>query len=122
EILDIGRVAPGTIVVDDSAPHAFRSDEAMRRFEERGDILVNEGGLLRAPEPLPIRAYVPDELEPWLRAGLMQLVAQSDPRLITGCILSGLLSARFAHLTPTIGLVGRRAALDHYETLDSLGF
>ena len=47
-ILDIGRVAPGTIVVDDSAPHAFRSDEAMRRFAERGDILVNEGGLLRA--------------------------------------------------------------------------
>src|SRR5262249_37421211 len=75
---------------------------------------------LLAPEPLPIRAYVPDGLEPWLRAGLVQLVAQSDPRLITGCVLSGLLSARFAHLTPTIGLVDRRTALDHYETLTAL--
>ena len=50
------------------------------------------------------------------------LVAQADPRLITGCVLSGLLSARFAHLTPTIGLVDRRTALDHYETLEALGF
>lgn len=122
EILDIMRVAPGSIVVDDSAPHAFRSDEAFRRIEEQGDILVTEGGLLLAPEPLPILASVPDELEPWLRAGLLQLVAQSDSRLITGCVLSGLLSARFAHLTPTIGLVDRRSALNHYETLDALGF
>jgi hypothetical protein len=109
-------------VVDDSAPHAFRSDEALRRFHDQGDILVTEGGLLLAPDPLPIRAYVPDELGPWLRAGLARLVAQSDPLLITGCVLSGLLSARFAHLTPTIGLVDRRAALDHYQTLNELGF
>jgi amino acid adenylation domain-containing protein len=122
EILNIDRVAPGTIVVDDSAPHAFRSDEALRRFQDQGDILVTEGGLLLAPEPLPIRAYVPDELEPWLQAGLARLVAQSDPLLITGCVLSGLLSARFAHLTPTIGLVDPRAALDHYQTLNELGF
>jgi amino acid adenylation domain-containing protein len=122
EILDIDRVAPGTIVVDDSAPHVFRADDAFRRLRERGDILVTEGGLLLAPEPLPIRAYVPDDFEPWLRAGLVRLVAQSDPRLITGCVFSGLLSARFAHLAPTIGLVDRQAALDHYEALDSLGF
>jgi amino acid adenylation domain-containing protein len=122
EVLDIGRVAPGAIVVDDSAPHAFSSDEALRRFAERGDILVTEGGTLFSPEPLPVRAYVPDELEPWLRAGLTQLVARSDPHLITGCVLSGLLSARFAHLVPTIGLIDRRTALDHYETLDALGF
>jgi hypothetical protein len=122
EILDIRRLAPGTIVVDDSAPHAFRSDEAERRLRERGDILVAEGGLLLSPDPMPIRAYVPDELEPWLRAGLVHLVAQADPRLITGCVFSGLLSARFAHLTPTIGLVDRRTALDHYEALDAMGF
>ena len=62
EVLDIGRLAPGTIVVDDSAPHAFASDAAMRRLRERADILVTEGGVLLAPEPLPLRAYVPDEL------------------------------------------------------------
>jgi amino acid adenylation domain-containing protein len=122
EVLDIGRVAPGAIVVDDSAPHAFSADDAFRRFAERGDVLVTEGGVLLAPAPLPLRAYVPDELEHWLRAGLTRLVADTDPRLITGCVLSGLLSSRFPQLVPTIGLVDRRTALDHYETLDALGF
>jgi hypothetical protein len=122
EVLDIARVAPGTIVVDDSAPHAFSSVHALRRFLEQGDILVTEGGVLLAPEPLPLRAYVPDELESWLKAGLTRLVAQTDPRLITGCVLSGLLSARYDHLVPTIGLVDRRTALDHYRMLDALGF
>jgi amino acid adenylation domain-containing protein len=122
EILDIERVAPGTIVVDDSAPHAFEVDQALRRFHTRGDILVTEGGVLLAPEPLPLLVYVPDELEPWLKAGLVSLVAQTNPWNITGCVLSGLLSARFSHLAPTIGLIDRRTALDHYETLDALGF
>jgi amino acid adenylation domain-containing protein len=122
DILDIDRLAPGTIVVDDSAPHAFQPEAALRRIHERSDILVTEGGVLLAPEPLPFRVYVPDELEPWLKAGLVRLVARSNPRYITGCVLSGLLSAKIAHLPPTIGLIGRRTALDHYETLDALGF
>ena len=109
-------------MVDDSAPHAFHPEEAIRRFRERRDILVTEGGVLLAPEPLPLRVYVPDELEPWLKAGLVSLVARSNPRYITGCVLSGLLSARFAHLAPTIGLIDRRTALDHYEKLEALGF
>src|SRR5262249_21363471 len=107
EILDIDRVAPGTIVVDDSAPHAFPPEAALGGSKERGDILVTGGGGLSAPEPLPLRVYVPDELEPWLKAGLISLVARSNPWYITGCVLSGLLSAKFAHLAPTIGLIDR---------------
>jgi amino acid adenylation domain-containing protein len=122
EILDIRRVAPGTIVVDDSAPHAFRSEDALRRFQERRDILVTEGGVLRAPEPLPLLVYAPDELEPWLRDGLVLLISQNNPWHITGCVLSGLLSAKFAHLAPTIGLIDPQTARDHYEMLESLRF
>jgi amino acid adenylation domain-containing protein len=122
DILDIDRVAPGSIVVDDSAPHAFNSEAAIRRFRQRGDILVTEGGVLLAPEPLPLRVYVPDGLAPWLKAGLISLIAQSNPWDITGCVLSGLLSARFGHLAPTIGLIEPQTALDHYETLGTLGF
>ncbi|HEX3450177.1 MAG TPA: phosphopantetheine-binding protein, partial [Isosphaeraceae bacterium] len=121
-ILDIDRVAAGSIVVDDSAPHAFDSEKALGRFHKRGDILVTEGGVLLAPEPLPLRVFVPDELEPWLKAGLVSLIARSNPWNITGCVLSGLLSARFANLAPTIGLIDRQTALDHYKTLDALGF
>ncbi len=122
DILDVDRLRPGTIVVDDSAPHAFRSDHALRRLDDRADVLFNEGGMLLAPEPFPITAYVPDDIEPWLRAGLTQLVAGYNPRIITGCVLSGLLSARFPHLTPTVGLVDRQSTLDHYRVLEELGF
>ncbi len=124
DILDINRVAPGTIVVDDSAPHVFRAEEALRRFHEKGDILVTEGGVLSAPDsfPDPLRIHVPAGLDPWLKAGLVALVARSNPRYITGCVLSGLLSSRFSHLTPTLGLIDPRAALEHYNTLVTLGF
>jgi hypothetical protein len=122
EILDIDRVAPGTIVVDDSAPHAFRSDAALRRSHERGDILVTEGGVLSAPGTLPLLVHVPGGLEPWLRNGLVSLMARTPPRYITGCVLSGVLSARYAHLTPTVGLIDGRTALLHYEMLDELGY
>jgi hypothetical protein len=122
EILDIERLAPGTIVVDDSAPHLFHAGRALRRFRERGDILVAEGGVLAAPEVLPLQVGVPEGLEPWLQAALVALVARSAPREITGCVLSGLLSARFAQLVPTVGLIDRQTALDHYETLGAIGF
>jgi amino acid adenylation domain-containing protein len=121
DILDIGRVAPGTIVVDDSAPHAFRTDEALRRFQQRGDILVTEGGVLAAPMDLPLLAHVPAVLEPWLKVAFVSLLARSQPRYITGCVLSGLLSARYDELPPTVGWIDRRTALAHYETLTSLG-
>ena len=122
EILDIDLLAPGTIVVDDSAPHLFNTESALRRFHERRDILITEGGVLAAPGPLPLRVNAPEGLEPWLKAGLVSLVARSQPREITGCVLSGLLSARFPHLEPTIGMIDRQTAVDHYETLSALGF
>ncbi|MBV8612056.1 MAG: hypothetical protein JO034_32025, partial [Singulisphaera sp.] len=122
DLLDVERLAPGTILVDDSAPHVFRPDAALRRFRERGDILATEGGVLSAPEPLTHLVHVPAGLEPWMRAEVMSHLARSRPRLITGCVLSGLLSARFEHLPPTLGLIDRATALEHYRALDELGF
>jgi hypothetical protein len=122
DILDIDRVRPGSIVVDDSAPHAFDSERALGRFRERGDILVTEGGVLLAPEPLPLRVFVPEGLEPWLESGLVSFIARSNPWHITGCVLSGLLSAKFAQLAPTVGLIDLQIALDHYAKLIALGF
>jgi amino acid adenylation domain-containing protein len=122
EILDIDRLTPGTIVVDDSAPHLFHAGRALQRFHERRDILVAEGGVLAAPAVLPLVVGVPEGLEPWLQAALVSLVARSAPHEITGCVLSGLLSARFPQLAPTVGLIDRQTALDHYEVLGAIRF
>ncbi len=78
--------------------------------------------MLAAPEPLPQIVHVPAGLEPWMRSEAMALLARSQPRLITGCVLSGLLSARYDHLPPTLGLIDRATALKHVEALDALGF
>src|SRR5262249_17446327 len=90
DILDVDRLAPGTLVVDDSSPHCFRLDRAVRRLREQGDLLFTEGGLLRAPQPLRQVLYVPADLE---RVVPAEVLANYDPHHITGCVLSGLLSA-----------------------------
>jgi acyl carrier protein len=63
DILDVDRLAPGTLLVDDSSPPCFRVDRAVRRLRERQDVLFTEGGLLRAPHPLRQVLYVPADLE-----------------------------------------------------------
>ena len=123
DILDIDRLLPGALVVDDSAPHCFRPDKAFRRLRDRGDILFTEGGTLAAPTPLHHTVFLPPAIE---------LVAHSvprdvlpivtDPMQITGCVVSSLLSTRFPELPPTIGLVDAATAVAHYEKLTSLGF
>jgi hypothetical protein len=119
DILDVDRLAPGTLVVDDSSPHCFRLDQAVRRLREQHDILFTEGGLLRAPEPLRQVLYVPADLE---RVVPADVLANYDPRHITGCVLSGLLSAQRADLPPTVGLAGLPACLAHYRAVTGLGF
>ncbi|MEG3936535.1 non-ribosomal peptide synthetase, partial [Microcoleus sp. T3_B1] len=52
DILDIDRLKPGTLIVDDSGPHCFSPEQAIDRFEKHKDILFTEGGALHAPDPI----------------------------------------------------------------------
>jgi acyl carrier protein len=122
DILDVDRLRPGTLVVDDSAPHCFRVDRALRRLRERNDVLFTEGGMLCAPSPLERMLYVPADLEKVMPTLPAELFANYDPRHITGCVLSSLLSARDEALPPSLGLVGPTTCLDHYRALERLGF
>jgi hypothetical protein len=122
DILDVEQLRPGTLLVDDSSPHCFRVDRAVRRLRERQDILFTEGDTLRSPHPLKQVLYVPADIERVLPAIPAEVIGNYDPHNITGCVLSSLLSARRADLPPTIGLVGTRACLDHFQTLEQLGF
>jgi amino acid adenylation domain-containing protein/thioester reductase-like protein len=123
DILDVDRVRPGTLIVDDSAPHCFRPDKALRRLRDRGDILFTEGGTLAAPAPIRQTVYLPEALELVARAvprDVLPIV--SDPTQITGCIISSLLATRFEQLPATVGLIDAPAAVAHYEKLTELGF
>jgi hypothetical protein len=122
DILDVDRLAPGTLLVDDSNPHCFRLDRAIRRLRERQDLLFTEGGMLRAATPLGHVIYIPEELEQTARDLPADLFANYDPHHVMGCVLSGLLSARRPDLPPTVGLAVLRACQAHYEAVTSLGF
>ncbi len=121
-ILDVDRLQPGTLLVDDSAPHCFDPALATARFEERGDILFTEGGVLRSPAPIGAAKYLPQVAEAHMDAAALERFAQHDPWHIMGCVFSGLLSTRYPDLTPTVGMIDPRAASLHYSRLDQLGF
>lgn len=123
DILDIKLLKPGTLIVDDSGPHCFSSEQAIKRFEEHKDILFTEGGVLQATHPIKTVLYLPE----WIKNNLTEDLWESDfkptnPHNITGCVLSSLLSSRFDDMKPTVGLVDVETCVQHYQGLERLGF
>lgn len=123
DILDIKRLKPGTLIVDDSGPHCFSPEQAIKRFEEYKDILFTEGGVLQASHPIKTVLYLPE----WIKNNLTENLWESDfkptnPHNITGCVLSSLLSSRFEDMEPTVGLVDVETCVQHYQGLERLGF
>ena len=122
EVVDIWRLPSGCLVVDDSAPHCFSIEQALRRIEQRGDILVTEGGELSTPWNLSELCYLPYASE--AIGGLMQseeLFALRDkPNDIMGCLLSAALSHGLAVPT-TLGHVDMSVSLQHFEALRKCG-
>lgn len=122
-VIDVAKLAPGTLIVDDSAPHCLRGPAALARFRETNDILCTEGGFVRSRKPMPRVAHVPPSIAPGLPAELPQLLfSMLNPHDITGCVLSALLSATRADLPPTVGLVEAEEARQHWNALNELGF
>lgn len=122
DILDIRRLQPGTLIVDDSGPHCFSTREAILRFEEQQDLLFTEGGVLKSPFSISELRYLPHGIENFASPDQIHAFLQHRPDHITGCILSSLLSARFDHLKPTVGAVTVQESLRHYDLLTQTGF
>jgi hypothetical protein len=117
DVLDIAQVQSGTLIVDDSSPRCFASEAALQRLHTHGDILFTEGGVLKSPDPIQQTGYLP---EAW--GDTLIGYARRDVHDVTGCILSGLLAARFDNLIPTVGPVTVVESVQHYYKLRALGF
>jgi amino acid adenylation domain-containing protein len=125
DVLDVARLRPGTMIVDDSGPHCFRTDLATQRLEEQGDVLFTEGGVLKSPQPIREIRYAPKVPPDSALSELEQVLVNRlrlAPDTITGCVFSSLLSACFEDIKPTLGLVNVKTSLQHYEKLVALGF
>jgi phthiocerol/phenolphthiocerol synthesis type-I polyketide synthase E len=120
-ILDIMHLKPGTLVVDDSAPHCFEPELAIRRFEQQHDILFTEGGMLQSDAHVRDVVYIPHFAAQVMTDEQLQAFMRPNPYQFWGCMFSSLLSARFENLEPTLGLVDAQTSLKHYTKLDELG-
>ena len=122
-VIDVSRLAPGTLVVDDSWPHCLNGPAALARFNDEKDILLTEGGFVRSPDWMSRIAHVPESIGAAFPTDLLNLLFSSlNPRDITACILSALISAQRADLPPTIGLVDVATTRRHWAALPELGF
>jgi predicted amino acid dehydrogenase len=117
DILSVRAVKPGTVIVDDSAPHCFSAVDAIKRFEAERDILFTEGGVVQLPRPWRHLRYLPQRIERMLRAEFVEAMLARDPFNMGSCVLSSLLSAGGEGLVPTIGLADDASCLAHYNGL-----
>ena len=115
-VLDVSRLRPGAIVVDDSFPHCFDTTKALARMRERRDVLIVGGGLLSVGS---VERRTASGLPPVAAAGY---AAQSWlPGTIASCRLESLLHAAHPELPLVHGLVDARLALEHWRVMEAVG-
>lgn len=119
-IISVDKIKPGTIVIDDSAPHCYDVEAAIHRLEEQKDILFTEAGILKLSQPIREIRYMPsDEEERRLYTNMVHYRNYDDE--VMGCVYSSILSTKFRELKPIIGYLDEETCLMHYEKLKELG-
>ncbi|MFC5673252.1 amino acid adenylation domain-containing protein [Streptomyces incanus] len=115
-VLDVGRLRPGAIVVDDSFPHCFDTERALARMREQKDVLVLGGGLLHVGRTdrevagdLPDAAAAGYLAQPWLEGTL------------ASCRSESLLHAAGNELPLVHGLVDAGMALAYWDAVERAG-
>ncbi|MFJ5138667.1 amino acid adenylation domain-containing protein [Streptomyces sp. NPDC088707] len=126
--LDVARLRPGTIVVDDSFPHCFDTTKALARMRERRDVLIVGGGLLSVGAGGASRsAGVGGTVERRTAPGLPPAAAAGYaarswlPDTIASCRLESLLHAADPELPLVHGLVDARLALAYWRGMETAG-
>ncbi|MFE8072296.1 hypothetical protein QQM79_14665 [Marinobacteraceae bacterium S3BR75-40.1] len=93
-VVDIHKVAAGTVLVDDSQPYCWSRDEAWQRCRDQLDIVPCEAGLIDV-DTLGYRSHFPFDFADHDRMG--------GSRTAWCCLTEGLLRALHPHLPPTRG-------------------
>ena len=114
-LLQVERLRPGTVVVDDSFPHCFDTAAAQRRMRDRRDVLLVGGGLLDCGAG-----------QRHLADGVPRLAAEVTTRMrpagsLASCQLESLLVAATPGLAPVHGLVDPALARAHWAAARRAG-
>ncbi len=120
DIIDVHLLKPGTLIIDDSGPHCFSKDQAIKRLNRNGDILFTEGGVIYSESPMDKYVYLPEYVDKSIKQDYYQHFISKHE--ITGCILSSLLTTKFREISPTIGAVKCNDSVKHYHILKNNHF
>jgi hypothetical protein len=121
-LLDVDRLRPGTIVVDDSFPHCFDTARALDRMRRERDVLLVGGGLLALGAT---ETRLSADLPPLARTGPARGTRFQPhlPGTLASCRLESLLHAHHdgTELPPIHGLVDLPHALAHWDAAEAAG-
>jgi hypothetical protein len=124
DVIDVARLRPGTIIVDDSYPPGFPLEKAIRRSEGEADLFFSNAGMTRLPDPIRETVFLPPGAEAVVaRLGdaAFRRELTRDPHELTGCILSSLLTDRHEGFGATVGLATLADLRSHYHGMKRLG-
>ena len=121
-VIEVERLRPGSIVIDDSYPHSFDVPAAFRRFDRAHDVLFAVAGLLQSPVPVREVRHVPRLVQERVDADTRAELLAPHEDILPSCTWSGLLSGTQPGMPTTIGRVQVEPALEHYRGLAALGF
>lgn len=116
QVIEIARLRPGTVLIDDSFPHCFDVKSAIDRMQNQRDVLVIGGGLLQVSGSHK-QIYLPLP-HPELQRALTQI---SLPGCLPGCQLESLLLAAYPGLPETLGLVESDKLLQYLPVIEAAG-
>jgi hypothetical protein len=122
--IDIERLRPGTVIVDDSFPPAFPLEQAITRLEARCDVLFTNAGMARLADPVYERVFLAPATDAEVaRYGMDEFRAElaRDPHELTACFLSSLLTQSHEAFPPTLGAPSLEDLRAHYHGLIRLG-
>ncbi|WP_230991356.1 non-ribosomal peptide synthetase/type I polyketide synthase [Streptomyces endocoffeicus] len=115
-VLDIDRLRPGTVVVDDSFPHCFDTARALARMREQCDVLTVGGGLLAVGDT---ERHIADDLPPAAASGYAE--RSWLPGTVASCRLESLLHTAVSGLPLVHGLVDASHAHAYWDAVEAAG-
>lgn len=117
DVVDVKKLKPGTLLLDDSSPHCFSEEHAIKRLKSTADILFTEGGILESEEEMEKSTL---KLANVFESNFNRHF--NHKKEITGCILSSLLTDKCCELTATLDKVDSMECIKHYHKLKEYGF
>lgn len=112
DVIEIPRLAPDTILIDDSQPACWSRKSAWERCSERGDIVPCQAGLVDCGS-IGYRSHFPFDFADASPAG---------SRIAWSCLAEGLLLALDPDLSPTVGEPQLPQIHAYQRAYDRLGF